>query len=182
MNRLFIALKIPKEIREKIISFRDEAIINPAAFRWEPEEKIHLTLKFIGDVKDELTEPIIESLNFIPGYNSFDCALTRFGFFYNLGQPKILWMGLSLNESIYQLVDKINKELEVFSIHTERKKFQPHLTVKRLKGDEGDTFIKSFESFKIPGIKFKAGEIALMKSDLLPKGSRYTEIKNYNLK
>jgi 2'-5' RNA ligase len=182
MNRLFIALKIPKEIRENIISLRNAALTNHESFRWEPEDKIHLTLKFIGDVNEDLTEPIINSLKFAADYNCFDCRLTKFGFFYKQGQPKILWLGLSLNYQVNLLVERINKELEAFSIPAEKRKFQPHLTIKRLRGDEGSGFIESFESFNIPEIKFKSGEIALMKSDLLPGGSKYTEIKKYYLK
>jgi len=182
MNRLFIALKIPKEIREKIISLRNAAITNHESFRWEPIEKIHLTLKFIGDVKEGLTEPISNLLEFVADYNCFDCRLTKFGFFYKQGQPKILWLGLSLNNQVNQLVERINKELETFSIPAEKRKFQPHLTIKRLRGDEGAGFMESFESFSVPEIEFKSGEIALMKSELLPGGSKYTGIKKYYLK
>ena len=189
MNRLFIALLIPKEIREKIISLRNKAIKDYNAFRWEPEEKIHLTLKFIGDVKDELTEPIKDALKFISDFNCFNCRLTRFGFFYKQGnagqsgrQAHVLWIGLSPDDSIYRMVDKINKELEPLSIPAEKRKFQPHLTIKRLKGDEGENFVNAFEGFEIPDIQFKGGEVALIKSDLLPGGSKYTEIKKYNLK
>ena len=189
MNRLFIALMIPGEIREKIISLRNKAIKNYNTFRWEPEEKIHLTLKFIGDVNDELTEPIINALKFVSDYNCFNCRLTRFGFFYKQGntgqrgrQARVLWVGLSLDDSIFRMVDKINKEFESLSIPSEKRKFRPHLTIKRLKGDEGENFINAFESFEIPEIQFNAGEIALIKSDLLPGGSKYTEIKKYKLK
>ncbi|MDR3626235.1 MAG: RNA 2',3'-cyclic phosphodiesterase [Ignavibacteriaceae bacterium] len=189
MNRLFIALKIPEEIREKIISLRDAAIDNSNKYRWEAEDKIHLTLKFIGNVNEEFIEPLGDSLNFISDYNSFNCRLIRFGFFYQNNQAtlpgreaKILWMGLSVDEKINQLVERINKELEAFSIAPEKRKFQPHLTLKRLKGDEESGFVKSFENYKVPDIQFKAGEVALMKSDLLPHGSKYTEIKKYKLK
>jgi len=151
-------------------------------YKWEPEEKIHLTLKFLGEVKEELVESIINSLKFVSDYNRFECKLSRFGFFYKQGQSRVLWIGLTPNDYINQMVEKINKELEIFSIPSERRKFQPHLTVKRLKGDEGKNFIDSFEGFKVPDIQFKAYEAALMRSDLLSNGSKYTEIKRYNLK
>jgi 2'-5' RNA ligase len=186
MSRLFIALKVPAEIREKIITLRDEAIKDSNLYKWEPEEKIHLTLKFIGEVKAEITESIINSLKFVEEYRSFDCKLTRFGFFYKQDREgrlaKILWIGLSFSDYVNQLVEKINIELEKFSIPVDKRKFQPHITIKRLRGDEGSNFIESFESFKVPGVQFKANEVALIKSDLLPKGSKYTEIKKYSLK
>jgi 2'-5' RNA ligase len=182
MNRLFVALKIPADIRKNIISLRDSALPDSKAYRWEPEEKIHLTLKFIGDVHSELTEPIANTLEFVTGYKSFKCKFTRFGFFSNKGQYRILWLGLTMDGEIDRLVEKLNKELVKFSIIEETRKFQPHLTIKRLRGDEGSNFIHSFESFIVPEIKFTANEISLMKSDLLPGGSKYTEIKKYNLK
>jgi 2'-5' RNA ligase len=189
MSRLFIALKIPGEIREKIIKFRNEAIIDFRLYRWEPEEKLHLTLKFIGEVEGEISDSIINSLKFVIDYCSFDCSLTRFGFFYKQDrssktgrEARILWIGLSVSNQVNQLVEKINTELEKFFIPVEKRKFQPHITIKRLKGDEGSNFIESFENFRLPEVRFIANEIVLMKSDLLPKGSKYTEIKKYNLK
>lgn len=182
MNRLFIALKIPGETREKIIKLRNEAFPNFLKFKWEPEDKIHLTLKFIGEVQEGLTEQIADKIKFVEEYNKFNCSLTNFGFFYKQKEAKILWMGLSTSNQIIELVKKLNDELEKFSIPSEKRKFQSHLTIKRMKGDEGIGFVNSFKQFKIPEIKFVAGEVILVKSELLPTGSKYTEIKSYTLK
>ncbi len=182
MNRLFIALKIPDEIREKIINLRNEAFPNFRKFKWESEDKIHLTLKFIGEVSEEITDQIASKIRFIEEYKKFDCSLTKFGFFFKQNTAKILWLGLSIDNQIFELVEKLNIELEKFSIPSEKRKFQPHLTLKRMKGDEGKNFIESFEEFKIPKIEFEAGKVALMKSELFPTGSRYSEIKLYLLK
>ena len=182
MNRLFIALKIPGEIRKEIINFRNKAWANNSSLKWEPEDKIHLTLKFLGDVEESLTNQIAGLIQFVSDYSSFECRLTRFGFFYKNNEPKILWIGLNINNKIFEIVERLNKELEKFAIPAERKKFNPHITVKRLKGDEGKEFINRFEKFKLPEVEFKASEIALIKSELLPAGSKYTEIKNYKLK
>ena len=62
------------------------------------KEKIHLTLKFIGDVEEDLVDKIAESLSFIEKYNSFELSLTKFGFFFRDNNPKILWIGLSNND------------------------------------------------------------------------------------
>ena len=182
MPRLFIALKIPRDIREKIITFRNKAKPDYANYKWELIEKIHLTLKFIGDVKENLVEDITKEIRFVEEYNSFDCRLTQFGFFFKNKKPRILWIGLTLNNNVDDLVERLNEGLEKFSIPSEKKTFNPHLTLKRMNGDEGKEFVESFEHFKVPEIEFKAGEIVLMKSDLLPSGSKYTEIKNYKLK
>ena len=182
MPRLFIALKIPKDIREKIITFRNEAMSDYAKFKWEPVEKIHLTLKFIGDVREEIVKEIQKDIMFVEEYGSFNCKFTKFGFFFKDKKPRILWIGLNLENYVDDLVDRLNKGLEKLSIPSEKRKFNPHLTLKRMTGNEGKDFVDSFEKFKVQEIEFKAGEISLMKSDLLTSGSKYTEIKNYKLK
>ncbi len=182
MNRLFIALKIPDEIRKKIIILRNETCPNFRKFKWESEDKIHLTLKFIGEVKEDLTAQIADHISFVENYKKFNCSLTKFGFFYKQNIPRILWIGLSIDNQIIELVDQLDYELEKFSIPSEKRKFQAHLTLKRMKGDEGKNFIECFDKLTIPKIEFEAGQIVLMKSDLLPTGSKYSEIKSYFLK
>lgn len=182
MTRLFVALLIPDEIKTQIIKFRDEAFSESHNYKWEHFDKIHLTLKFIGEVDDKLIIPIADSINYVSGYKSLNCQLTRFGFFYGRDEAKILWMGLKIENPVYELVESINNKLEEFSIPAEKKKFKPHLTLKRFKLGEGKKFIGSFEGFEVPAVKFVASKIALFKSELLPSGAKYTEIKNYNLK
>ncbi len=181
MSRLFIALNIPDEIRERINSLRKEAGQKHDKLKWEPKEKLHLTLKFIGEVEDKLADEIAEGLNFLAGYPVIKCELTKFGFFYALGKPRILWIGLKTDEIIFNLVEELNSRLEKFSIPREKKKFNSHITVLRIRGKAGGHFIENFNRFEIPKTEFIADEISLVKSELLPLGSRYTEIKKYNL-
>jgi len=182
MTRLFVALKIPLDIRETIIKIRNNSVANPQKYKWEDKNKIHLTLKFIGEVKDELIQPIAGHILFIKEYKKINCTLNKFGFFYRDGKPKILWLGLDIDFEIYNLVERLNKELENFSIPAEHRKFKPHLTIKRLRGNEDEDFVNNFEKAIIPEINFTANEISLMKSELLPAGSKYEDLKIYNLK
>ncbi len=182
MIRLFVALKIPEEVKAKVNEIRRNISPEHEGLRWESNDKLHLTLKFIGEVEDSLVKPISGALSFIEEYDKFFCSLTQFGFFFKRQEAKILWLGLNTDKRIYNLVDKVNSELEQFSITREERKFKAHLTLLRIKRKVDDDFIKKFRSFKIPEIKFIAGEIALIKSELLPGGSKYSDIKTYKLK
>jgi len=182
MIRLFVSLNIPQEIRESIILFRKEVFNGKENYKWEQKEKLHITLKFIGEVQENLLGKISEELTFIKNYPIFECNLNNFGFFVLRGMPKILWIGVNTGEKIYSLVDEINVRLKKFSVQTERKPFKSHITILRLKGNPGEAFINSFQNYSVPGINFRAGEVTLMQSKLLPLGSRYKEIKKYNLK
>ena len=97
MRRIFIALKIPEYIQKKIISHRIKAYPDYQIFKWEPINKLHITLKFIGDVENDTVDKIIDALGFISNYKTLNCSLDNFGFFCRKKEPKILWLGLKTN-------------------------------------------------------------------------------------
>ena len=80
-SRLFISLNLPDKVVEKIISLRDTVKADENV-KWEPREKLHLTIKFIGDVSNETVDKISNELLFINNYSSIKCSFNKFGFFY----------------------------------------------------------------------------------------------------
>jgi 2'-5' RNA ligase len=182
MARLFVSLNLPVEIRDRINSLRMEADAEENKPKWEPKEKLHLTLKFIGEIEEQLVKEISEELSFIKNYGTINCEITQFGFFFSRNQPRILWLGLHTDEIIFNLVEELNSRLEKFLIPRENKKFTSHITILRIRGNVSEHFIESFKKFEVPAIKFKADEISLIKSELLPLGSIYKEINKYKLK
>ncbi len=181
MNRLFVALKIPDNVIEEIMYHRNKAFPDFEKYRWEDFEKVHLTLKFIGEVRTEMVQQIADELTFIEEYEGMLCQLGKFGFFYVGDQPKSLHIGIHSDKKIYELAEKVNTRLEKFSIPADKKRFIPHLTLKRMKGNEGAYFVNRFTSYFLPKISFEIYEAALIESRLLANGSDYTTIKNYLL-
>ncbi len=181
MTRLFVALEIPENIKEKIKELREEAAGDNSDIRWEPFGKLHLTLKFIGDVEDELVEPIADALSFLEEYKCINCRLTKFGFFLRRGVPQILWLGLSVDEILFTIVEQLNDKLSKFGVAVEGRKYKPHLTLLRIKKRFPEQLITKFNSFIIPEISFNSDSILLVKSELLPESSKYTVIKKFKL-
>jgi 2'-5' RNA ligase len=182
MDRLFISLNLPEKIRDEINALRLEACPKESRLKWEPKEKLHLTLKFIGDVEISQVNSIAEDLGFIENYEAINCETVRFGFFFSGNKLRILWLGLHTDKIIFNLVEELNSRLERFLIPRERKKFTSHITILRIRGNVSEEFVEKFQNFDVPKIKFKTSEISLMKSELLPLGSVYSEIKKYKLK
>ena len=182
MIRLFIAIKIPDDVKKSLLDVCHKICESSEFFRWEKPEKIHLTIKFIGEVEEELVSSIEKEITFVEEYNSFIFNVTTFGFFYRNGLPRILWTGLKTDERIQTLVKQLNERLSIFSIPVERRKFKPHLTMLRLKKNPGNKFISNFNDYSFDNFNFSSSEITLIKSELLSSGARYTDIKKYNLK
>ena len=181
MIRLFVALKIPENIKEQLLSICYELVPDASLYRWVSKDKIHLTLKFIGEVEENLVPPISTELDFVINYHSFDFTISRFGFFFRDKRPKILWAGLQTDEAIFKLAGELNKRMEIFNIEPERRKFKSHLTLLRIKSMLDENFINNFNNYQFDNLKFKTNKIALVKSELSQAGAKYTEIKNYEL-
>ena len=180
-NRLFVSLNLPDNVIEQIVSLRDE-ISTDDNIKWEPKDKLHLTIKFIGDVPDEIKDQISKELSFINQYPEIKCSFYKFGFFYRDSKPIILWAGLSADDQLNNLINNVNERLKKFSILLEQRKFNPHITLLRIKNDPGINFVNNFKNFTFRPIFFTANTVMLYKSILHPEGSEYIEIKNYKLK
>ena len=112
MVRLFISIKIPGEVKDKLLDVCYELSESSELFKWEKPEKIHLTLKFIGEVEEEIVSSIAKEIAFVEEYNSFYFNVTKFGFFFRKGVPSILWVELQTDESIHSFVDKLGRRYQ----------------------------------------------------------------------
>lgn len=182
MIRLFVALLIPDEVKSIVFDHCNSVIENLSEHRWEEKDKIHLTLKFIGEVKEELLPQITNEIEYVKSFSSFNCSISNFGFFYRFNEAKILWCNLDTDDSIISLVDELNMRLKKYNIEPETRKFKGHLTLMRIKRKVSEDFIRSFKEYKFSPVKFTANEIALVQSVLKPTGSEYKVLKIYELK
>lgn len=181
--RLFIALILDDEILERINNFRKSIYADDGITRWESKEKLHITLKFIGDVDDEVVPLILEKLEAVlKNYNKIKINFTKFGVIKKYSNPKILWLGLKRSELLEKLHDDINNALDDIGFESERRRFKPHLTLLRIKSNADINKLEIIRNSEIDFPGTFAEEVALIKSELLPSGSVYTKIKSFKLK
>lgn len=173
-NRLFIAAEIPENIREVIAGTRDE-FAGKNNFKWEPMDKMHLTLKFLGDCTIEQTGEIEKYVEGLKRESVIDTALMQFGTFTKAGKPIILFAELVNSPLLQNLQHNIEISMSQLGFPTETRKFHPHITLLR---------VKDFYDFKTIGkianaprfdIPFVINEICLYQSVLLSSGSKYVK-------
>ncbi|MFO7524330.1 MAG: RNA 2',3'-cyclic phosphodiesterase [Ignavibacteriaceae bacterium] len=181
MIRLFVALDIPEETKNELFALRRLIYDDDINYRWESIEKIHLTLKFIGSIQEEFLPGIKKCLSFLESFNKINGEINKFGFFFRNSVPGILRVSLKLDPHVYDIINRLNNELAEYGIEPENRKNKPHLTLLRLKEHPGEIFINKFNNYSFKPLKFKSDKIKLIKSELLISGSKYFEIKTYNL-
>ena len=180
-NRLFIAVKIPPFALEKIINIRNE-VFNKDKINWEKYEKLHLTLKFIGDFDKRNLDKLIAELKIISAdVNRFKLNFKNFGVFKRNAVPFILYAGIEFNREFLRLHSLIDNSLVKFGVAKEKRKFKPHLTLLRIKNKRINK-LEELLAKRISYIKFEVDKFYLIQSELKPTGSVYTEIESFKLK
>lgn len=175
MHRLFVAIKPPPPMRNALLA----AMGGVVHARWQTAEQLHLTLRFIGEVDRHQAEDVAAILGSVhhPG---FSLALDDVGQFDRKGRMDTLWVGVSPQEPIKQLHNKIDRALQRIGIAPDTRSFLPHITIARFGRSAGD--VGGFmESAAIPPITTEITEFCLYESALGTEGSIYSIIARYPL-
>jgi len=174
--RIFIAIDLPQEIKNKIDQIQSDFKKCDLAFKWVKPENIHLTLKFLGEIKqdrlDEIKKTIIEvSQNF----KAFQANLSEFGFFPNERRPRVFFIATSEQDLLKSIAQKLEEGLEKIGFEAEGR-FKSHITLARIKSPQNIDCLKQ----KIKEIKLVQNlpikEIILFKSTLTGTGPIYEKI------
>lgn len=176
--RLFLAIKIPEEIRYEI-SHLPPSI---KGVKRVPDTNRHITILFLGEKNESEYHRIIEVLHDI-SFKQFDLKINNTGIFKQRSKVTILWAGIQQSEELHHLYQQLKYQLNNnISLAFDKKKFTPHITLGRAKSNVKDKDLIPFLSsglFNIPNFKVKS--FSLYSSILQPEGAVYTEEVTFNL-
>ena len=176
MHRLFVALRPPPPMRVCLLGLMGGV---PAA-RWQDDEQLHLTLRFIGEVERPQAEDIAAALRSVV-HPRFAIALDGVGTFGRKGVPHTLWAGIAPNAPLQSLHDRINRVLAGTGLAPEERAFTPHITLARLNRLAGplDPFFARAAGLASPPGPIDA--FLLYESRLGHEGATYEAIARYPL-
>ena len=138
-QRLFLAIDIPPHAKEIIVSIQNRFKTLGVNASWVRPGNIHLTLKFLGDTPSERVTDIRKSVSeAVKSYPVFKVALDGISLFPNKKNPRVLWIGLKdPYNHLRNLQGKIDAKMGQLGFPREKKKFNPHLTLARIKPSKG---------------------------------------------
>ena len=104
--RLFCAVELPPEVRARAAahaaSLREDSEGARAKVGWEREEKLHVTLKFFGDVSFARLDALERALARAAARScAFATRLEGCGVFPNPARPHVLWLGVADDEGLF---------------------------------------------------------------------------------
>ncbi|MGA2159737.1 MAG: RNA 2',3'-cyclic phosphodiesterase [Dehalococcoidia bacterium] len=187
--RAFIAIELPAELRKMMSDFQ-AGLKRPRQgyVKWVNPESVHLTLKFLGNIKQGQADSIKKELYDIAKDNkAFSIVTSRTGCFPNLKRVRVFWLGLDGDtDYLLKLQGQIDEALSHMGFAKENRPFTAHLTLARIKEDcsmgdklEFSELVKD-ASFPRP-FSMTVDTVSLMRSELTRAGAVYTRLAQFTL-
>ncbi len=183
--RTFIAFELPKNIISSISKVQEGIRSYGLKARWVCPENIHVTLKFLGNIKEADIEKIggviFESAK---EYAPISLTAKGIGVFPGIKRPRVIWVGIrGETDLLVGLQKRLDEKLETIGFQPENRPFKGHLTLARIKKKINSKrlidAIKEFGEFESE--TFIADKLLLFKSELKPTGSVYTKLISVGL-
>ena len=177
--RLFIALNIPEEIREKFALLTKRLKYKSKKISWVREENFHITIKFLGEAKEEKLPGISEAASFcVKSVSPFKVLFSGLGAFPDTENPRIIWAGVKDGSAeLISIAAAIEDSMEKLGFAKEKRPFSSHLTLGRVRSVKAAGL--SFDELDSEFGSFTAEQIDLMQSTLGPDGPEYKIIGSF---
>jgi 2'-5' RNA ligase len=177
MHRLFVAIRPPRDVRAQLLGLMGGV----RGARWQSDEQLHLTLRFIGEIERPAAEDVAAALGAIR-QGPFEIALNGIGSFERRGRPETLWAGVTPHPALKALHDKADQACVRAGLEPERRAFHPHITLARLGRAAGPIAGLLEISGGVSGPPFAVDGFELYESVLTPEGAIYSLIERYTLR
>lgn len=187
--RLFIAIRPPDFVKAELGRVQTElaAVLPKKSAAWTRPEGMHLTLRFLGQVENGRLPELAERLrSTLAGFGKLDLLCERLGCFSDLRFPRVVWVWVhdagDRLQTLHRLVDEAAAEI---AEKPAEKRFEGHITLARPKSIRRSDaerlvrFVKAAVERRFG--EWSCSEVELIRSELLPQGSRYSTLATIRL-
>lgn len=187
--RAFIAIELPKEIKDHLSRIQAQLRTAGADVRWVDPKNIHLTLKFLGEIDDKKKSDIIEIIeDTAKNNNQFLARICCAGAFPKISFPRVLWVGIQEGDKeTKEIALALEEKIDKLGIPREDRPFSSHITIGRIKSTSNrEKLVRELETIAAnlnkESLIFSINKITFFKSTLTPHGPVYEILKEATLK
>lgn len=174
--RLFIAIRPPAPVRAAMI----EEMHGVEGARWQDDDQLHLTLRYIGEVDRHRANDLAEALTAIH-FDQFEIHARGTGAFERKAKVHTLWAGITPCEPLERLQARVERACQAIGLPPETRKFAPHITLARLNMACGPVTPFLARTGDTEFGCWQATDFGLYESHLHHEGSRYESVARYAL-
>jgi 2'-5' RNA ligase len=180
--RTFIAVDLPPSVLEAVgqLSSQLQDKLPDTPVRWVDNQKMHLTLKFLGDISTEnmgMVEKILQSES--AKHPAMEIGIGGIGAFPKMRHPRVIWIGIEAPTELFDLRRGIEDGVARLGYPYDKYDFTPHLTLGRISRKASAKDVRTvgnvLHDCQVGFIGVARIEaVHLYKSDLYPDGAKYT--------
>ena len=184
-HRIFIAVALAPPLRKAVASLESRFSAAAQNLRWVAPDHLHFTLKFLGEITGaEVTRAGEAARQVAARTGSFAITVAGMGAFPSPRRPQVVWAGVSDGaDRLIALAADLDAALHRMKFPRERRPFQPHLTVARVRrsGPAPDLTAILQELSGVPVGTQAVEALLVMESTLDPSGSIYRQVEEVRL-
>jgi 2'-5' RNA ligase len=178
--RLFLAINPPGEVRREVDAAAAAMRVAAPDLSWIASDRIHLTLKFLGEQPDDRLDEIQNTLAAIAArHRELVMSVGGVGAFPNFRHARVVWIGVNPDPRLELLHHDVEMACERIGFPLEGRPFRPHITLARVKEALPEERLREV-SRTAKATKYRSDFIArsidLMRSDLTSAGPAYTTL------
>ncbi|WP_353474966.1 RNA 2',3'-cyclic phosphodiesterase [Salipiger sp. H15] len=178
--RCFLALPLPEALLPALLAVQEAVPVGRAV----PEENLHVTLAFLGEVGEAALQELHMELEgqALPGCRLRVAGLESFG-----GRsPRLLAAEIAAEPGLVALHGRVVRACRAAGIELERRRFRPHVTLVRFGAGLRGEAMARFERAVAGQVALATGaeeaeELRLVASTLTPEGAVYETLAAYAL-
>lgn len=183
--RLFIGLKLPQKQKARIHRATRPLREGDLPVRWVEPDNLHVTLKFLGEVRKDLIPAIEGALGRVTtATRAFTANVGGFGAFPTVRRPRVIWVGVEATAELRCLKQDLEWAFGDIGFEVETRAFHPHVTLGRAREDSGAGAFRGLDR-RLAQIDFgdelKVHTVDLMESRLSSAGPRYRVVSGARL-
>jgi len=150
---------------------------------WVARDNVHLTLKFLGNVETARLAEIERALAAAAAARSaFDLEVDGLGAFPTPMRPRVLWAGVAAGGAeAATLAAGVEDALAALGVPRETRPFAAHVTLGRVREPRANPRLAGALEARAPFGRQRVSRVSLMRSELSPRGARYTELAGLRL-
>lgn len=174
MHRLFVAIDLPFMVKDALVAMMGGVI----GARWQTEDQLHLTLRFIGEVDTRTANAVTDALAIVR-HPPFDMCLRGIGSFERKGRTDTLWIRAEPAEPVKALHNKLDRALTRIGIAPETRAYHPHVTLARFSRGAGPLDAFMHGSGGVGTEPFTVDSFCLFESRLTEAGADYSVVERF---
>ena len=185
--RCFIAVDIDGGVRSGIAELQGElrrtADLNASEIKWVDPGNIHLTLKFLGEVRDNEISDVCRIVGEVAEkHKRFSVEIENVGTF---GRPvRVVWAGVNDAGDLVDLQGDLDGRLGQAGWPQDRKQFSGHLTLCRVKSARASRcmqeIVGDWDEVSLGSVAIDS--VYVYRSDLTNEGPIYTVVSSSSLR